>query len=132
MLRRLAMGMIGAFAVLALVLATVGIYGLTAYTVSQRTHEIGLRMALGARGADVLRHIVGRGAVVASIGVAAGSAGALGVARLMQGFLFGITSTDPVILVGGPAALLGIAVLASYIPARRAAKVDPMEALRYD
>lgn len=132
MLRRLAMGMIGAFAVLALVLATVGIYGLTAYTVSQRTHEIGLRMALGARGADVLRQIVGRGTVVALIGVAVGTAGALGVARLLQGFLFGITSTDPVILVGGPAALLGIAVLASYIPARRAAKVEPMEALRYD
>jgi putative ABC transport system permease protein len=132
MLRRLAMGMIGAFAVLALVLATVGIYGLTAYTVSQRTHEIGLRMALGARGADILRHIVGRGAVVALIGVALGTAGALGVAQVLKSFLFGITSTDPVILVGMPAALLGIAVLASYLPARRAAKVDPMEALRYD
>jgi putative ABC transport system permease protein len=132
MLRRLAMGMIGAFAVLALVLATVGIYGLTAYTVSQRTHEIGLRMALGARGADILRHIVGRGAVVALIGVALGTAGALGVAHLLKSFLFGIASTDPVILVGAPVALLGIAVLASYFPARRAAKVDPMEALRYD
>jgi putative ABC transport system permease protein len=114
------------------VLATVGIYGLTAYTVSQRTHEIGLRMALGASGADVLRHIVGRGGVVALIGVALGTAGAVGVAGLLKSFLFGITSTDPTILVGAPVALLGIAVLASYIPARRAAKVDPMEALRYD
>ena len=130
MLRRLAMGMIGAFAVLALVLATVGIYGLTAYTVSQRTHEIGLRMALGARGADILRHIVGRGAVVALIGVALGTAGALGVAHLLKSFLFGIASTDPVILVGAPVALLGIAVLASYFPARRAAKLAPVTILR--
>jgi putative ABC transport system permease protein len=130
MLRRLSMGMIGAFALLALVLATVGIYGLTAYSVSQRTHEIGLRMALGASGGDVLRHIVGRGAVLAGIGVGLGMAGALGVARLLKSFLFGITNTDPVILAGVPAALLAIAVLACYLPARRAARVDPMEALR--
>jgi putative ABC transport system permease protein len=132
MLRRLAMGLIGGFALLALVLASVGIYGLTAYSVSQRTHEIGLRMALGARGIDLLREIVGRGALVGLIGVALGTAGAFGVARLLKSFLFGITSTDPVVLVGVPAALLAISVIASYIPARRAAKVDPMEALRYD
>jgi len=120
------------FAVLALVLATVGTYGLTVYSVSQRTHEIGLRMALGARDADVLRHIVGRSAILAGIGVGLGTAGALGVARILKGFLFGITSGDPLILVGIPGALLAIAVLASYLPARRALKVDPMEALRYD
>ncbi|MGA3024189.1 MAG: ABC transporter permease [Bryobacteraceae bacterium] len=131
-LRRVAMGLIGVFAVLALVLATVGTYGLTVYSVSQRTHEIGLRMALGARDADVLRHIVGRSAILAGIGVGLGTAGALGVARILKGFLFGITSGDPLILVGIPGALLAIAVLASYLPARRALKVDPMEALRYD
>ncbi len=132
MLRRLAMGLIGAFAVLALVLASVGIYGLTAYSVSQRTHEIGLRMALGARGIDLLRQIVGRGALIGLIGVGLGTVGAFGVARMLKSFLFGIASTDPVILAGIPAALLAISVIASYIPARRAAKVDPMEALRYD
>jgi len=131
-LRRVAMGLIGIFAGLALVLATVGTYGLTVYSVSQRTHEIGLRMALGARGADVMRHIVGRASVVALIGVAFGTAGSLGVARVLKSFLFGISSADPLILVGVPATLFAIAVLASYIPARRAARVDPMEALRYD
>jgi putative ABC transport system permease protein len=131
-LRRVAMGLIGVFAVLALVLATVGTYGLTVYSVSQRTHEIGLRMALGAQDTDVLRHIVGRGAILAGIGVALGTAGALGVARILKGFLFGITSNDPLVLLGIPAALLMIAVLASYLPARRALRVDPMEALRYD
>ena len=132
MLRRLAMGLISAFAVLALVLASVGIYGLMAYSVSQRTHEIGLRMALGARGIDLLRQIVGRGVLIGLIGVGLGTLGALGVARMLKSFLFGIASTDPVILVGIPVALLGITVVASYIPARRASKVDPMEALRYD
>ncbi len=132
MLRRLAMGLISAFAVLALVLASVGIYGLTAYSVSQRTHEIGLRMALGARGIDLLRQIVGRGALIGLIGVGLGTAGAFGVARLLKSFLFGIVSTDPVVMAGVPAALLAISIAASYIPARRAAKVDPMEALRYD
>jgi putative ABC transport system permease protein len=132
MLRRLSMGMIGVFAVLALALASVGIYGLTAFSVSQRTHEIGLRMALGARGIDVLRQIVGRGAALAAVGVVLGSAAAFGVARILKSFLFGILSTDPMVLVGVPAALLVIAVLASYIPARRAARVAPMEALRYD
>ncbi len=132
MLRRLAMGLISAFAVLALGLASVGIYGLTAYSVSQRTHEIGLRMALGASGSDLLRQIVGRGALLGLIGVGLGTIGAFGVARMLRSFLFGIASTDPVILAGIPAALLAITVIASYIPARRAAKVDPMEALRYD
>jgi putative ABC transport system permease protein len=131
-LRRVAMGLIGVFAALALVLAIVGTYGLTVYSVSQRTHEIGLRVALGATEADVLRHIVGRSALLAGIGVAVGTAGALGVARILKGFLFGITSNDPLIMLGIPAALLAIAVLASYLPARRALRVDPMEALRYD
>ena len=131
-LRRVAMGLLGVFAILALVLATVGTYGLTVYSVSQRTHEIGLRMALGARSIDVLRHIVGRSTILAGIGVAVGMAGALGVARILKGFLFGIASNDPLVLVGIPAALLTIAVLASYLPARRALRVDPMEALRYD
>jgi len=131
-LRRVAMVLIGVFAALALVLATVGTYGLTAYSVSQRTHEIGLRMALGARGVDVLRAIMGRAAAVALAGVALGAAGALGAARALKSLLFGVGIGDPLVLAGVPAVLLAVAVVASWIPARRATRVDPMEALRYD
>lgn len=124
------MGLIGAFAGLALALPAVGVYGLTSYSVSQRTHEIGLRMALGAGRAGILRNVVGRGAVPALIGIGIGTAGALGVSRVLKSFLFGISATDPLVLVGFPAALLSIALAASFVPARLAVRVPVLDLMR--
>jgi putative ABC transport system permease protein len=124
------MSLLGVFALLALVLAGVGIYGLTSYTVSQRTHEIGLRMALGAVRGDVLRMVVGRGLLIALIGVGIGLPLSFLMTRAMSGILFGVTATDPMIFAVVPLLLVAVAVLASYLPARRATKVDPMVALR--
>jgi putative ABC transport system permease protein len=124
--------MFGAFATIALVLAAVGVYGVIAYAVSQRTQEIGVRVALGAQRADVMRLIVGHGALLGGIGIAIGLVGALAVTRSLRTMLFGISPFDPVSFVGVSLLLTAIALLASYIPARRAAKVDPVEALRYD
>ncbi|MGH9453361.1 MAG: ABC transporter permease, partial [Terriglobia bacterium] len=120
------------FASLALVLATVGIYGLIAYSVSQRTHEIGLRMALGARQGDVLRLVMRQGMVLAALGIGIGIAGALASARVLSGMLFEVRPTDPMTFVMVSGFLGGVALLACYIPARRAARVDPMVALRYE
>ena len=122
----------GAFAMIALVLAAVGVYGVISYAVSQRTQEIGVRVALGAQRGDVLRLIVGHGALLGGIGIALGLAGALGVTRFLRTMLFGVSPFDPVSFIGVSAVLTTIALLASYIPARRAAKVDPVEALRYE
>jgi putative ABC transport system permease protein len=115
---------------LALALATVGVYGVVAYSVSQRTHEIGVRMAIGARPADVVRMVVSEGGRLAVIGVAVGSVVALAGARLIRGLLFEVSATDPLTFVAVAAALFGVALLASYLPARRATRVDPAIALR--
>ena len=120
------------FAVLALVLACIGLYGLLAYEVARRTREIGIRMALGAQQRDLLRLVVGQGIVLALIGVFVGVGAALGVTRFMSSMLFGIKPTDPATFVGVAVLLALIALAACYIPARRAMKVDPMVALRYE
>jgi len=120
------------FAGLALVLGAVGIYGVVSYSVAQRTSEIGLRMALGATPRTVLGLIIGQGARLALLGVAIGIAGAFGVTRVISGFLFGVTPTDPNTFAAVAVLLVGVSVLACYIPARRAMKVDPMVALRYE
>jgi putative ABC transport system permease protein len=124
--------MFGAFAAIALVLAAVGVYGVISYAVSQRTQEIGVRVALGAQRNDVLRLIVGHGVLLGGIGVAIGLVGALAVTRFLRTLLFGVSPFDPASFVGVSLVLTAIAVLASYIPARRAARVDPVEALRYE
>ena len=130
--RRLSMMLLGVFAALALVLACVGIYGVISYLVGQRTHEIGVRMALGAQQNDVLRLIIGHGARMALVGVAIGIVAAMGLTRLMANQLFGVSPHDPITFVGVAVLLIIVAVAACYIPARRAMRVDPMIALRYE
>jgi ABC-type antimicrobial peptide transport system permease subunit len=128
--RRFAMILLSSFAALALVLACVGIYGVMAYIVSQRTVEVGIRMALGAARRDVLLLIVGRGARLCLVGVAIGLAGTIALTRLMGNLLFNISPTDPGTLAAVGALLIAVALAACLIPARRAAFVDPMQALR--
>lgn len=120
------------FAALAVFLAAIGIYGVVAYSVAQRVNEIGIRMALGAQRSQVMRLIVGQGARVALIGVAIGIAGALGLTRFLSTLLFGIRADDPITFMGVPIVLVAITLLACYIPARRAMRVDPMTALRHE
>jgi len=124
--------LLGAFAVLALVLSCIGIYGVISYLVGQRTHEIGIRVALGAQRGDVMRLVLGQGAKLALIGVAIGIAAALGLTRLMANQLFGVTAHDPLTFVAVAILLTLVALLACYLPARRAVRVDPMIALRYE
>ena len=120
------------FAGLALTLAAIGIYGVMSYVASQRTHEIGIRMALGAQGRDVLKLIIGNGMSLALIGVVLGLAGAFALTRVMAGILFGVTATDALTYVIVSAGLIAIALLACYVPARRATKIEPLVALRYE
>src|SRR3989441_7261849 len=120
------------FSSVALALAAVGIYGVISYSVAQRTKEFGVRIALGATPADVLRMVVGSGLSLIAIGVAAGVSGALALTQFFAGLFFGVTPTDPATFVSVSLLLAGLAFLASYIPARRATKVDPMTALRYE
>jgi putative ABC transport system permease protein len=130
--RRFLMVLLGIFAALALVMSCVGIYGVIAYLASQRTHEIGIRMALGAERWNVLRMVLGEGAKLALVGVAIGVVAALGLTRLMAKMLFGVSAHDPLTFAGVGGLLFLVALAACYIPARRAAKVDPMVALRYE
>ena len=130
--RRFAMILLGAFAALALGLASVGIYGVVAYVVGQRTQEIGIRMALGARQQDVLRLVLWQGTRLALLGVAIGLGVALTLTHLITRLLYGVSATDPVTFAGVATVLTAIAVAACWIPARRAMRVDPVVALRYE
>jgi len=130
--RRVEMLLFGAFAALGLILTVVGIYGVVSYSTSQRTYEIGIRMALGARRGDVLKSVVGQGFKLTLTGVGIGIIGALAVTRFMSSLVYGVKTTDPVTFLAVALILAAVALLANYIPARRATKVDPMVALRYE
>jgi putative ABC transport system permease protein len=130
--QRFNLALLGIFAGIALTLALVGIYGMTAYVVAQRTHEIGIRMALGASPGKVLKLIIGQGMKLAGIGVAAGLVAAFWMTRLMKGLVFGVSPNDPVTFAAIPLLLVCVSLLACWLPARRATKVDPLNALRHE
>jgi ABC-type antimicrobial peptide transport system permease subunit len=124
--------MLGIAAVVAIILGAIGIYGVISYAVSLRTREIGVRMALGARHADVSRMVLTQGSIVAAIGVVAGLASAFGLTRLMSSLLYGVSAADPVTYLLAAVGVAAVALFATYIPARRAASVDPVEALHWE
>jgi ABC-type antimicrobial peptide transport system permease subunit len=124
--------MLAIFGVVALLLAVIGLYGVKAYTVARRTREIGIRMALGATSADALNMILREGIVVTLIGVGIGLVLAIALGKLLSGFLYQIHAVEPLVLLTAPLVLSAVSLLACYLPARRAARVDPMTALRYE
>ncbi len=129
---RFSMWLLGLLASLALALAATGIYSLMSYFVSQRTHEIGVRIALGAQQRDILKHILGQGAVLIIVGLVIGLSAAFIFTRFLSSLLFDVGATDPLTFLSTPALLALVALLACYIPARRAARVDPIVALRFE
>jgi ABC-type antimicrobial peptide transport system permease subunit len=128
--RRMGAGLLAAFALLALLLAAIGIYGVISYASSQRTHEIGIRMAMGAPRANILRMVLRQGMGVTVLGIGVGMLGALAITRVLSGLLFGVSPSDPVTFVVVGVLLGGVALVATYVPARRATRTDPLAALR--
>ena len=126
------MTLLGGFAGIALILAAVGIYGVMSYSVIQRTHEIGIRIAIGAQSRDVLKLVIFQGMRLAFVGVTVGLLGAFALTRLIESLLFGVSATDPATFVVTAAVLLAVSLAASLVPARRASKVDPLVAIRQD
>lgn len=131
-LQRAAASLLGVFGALALILASIGVYGVVAHSVSMRTREVGIRMSLGARAADVFRMFVRESLLLAFIGVAIGLGISAATSRLLTSFLFGLTATDGITFIGGSTVLCLVVIVATYLPAHRAAHVDPLVALRHE
>ena len=130
--RRLSTVLLAIFAAVAISLATIGLYGLMSYSVTQRTHEIGIRIAIGAGRSDVVRMVVGQGIILVGFGLVAGLLGAFALTRLMTTLLFGVSATEPLVFAAVSGILVAAAVVAAWVPARRATRVDPIIALRYE